>query len=82
MYKFFNETTRRVGLADLYFTDKPDSARMHSRPVIGGIFIRMLYEPTLWQKWAARDQTKAHGPWAAISTPFRNRLQLKIPACC
>src|SRR5205823_399627 len=58
-----------VGLSDLYFTDKPDVARMHSRPVMGGIFIRMLYDKDIWKKWASRDVTRAAGPWAPIPIP-------------
>jgi hypothetical protein len=69
IYTFFNEATRRVGLTDLYFTDKPDTAQMHSRPVIGGIFIKMLYDTDVWKKWAVRDKTKANGPWAPIPEP-------------
>ena len=66
IYEFYNAAKRRVGLTDLYFTDEPDSAHMHSRPVVGGFFIKMLYDTQVWRKWAARDQTKANGPWAAI----------------
>ncbi|MFI5380688.1 MAG: glutaminase domain-containing protein [Tepidisphaerales bacterium] len=69
VYRFYAEATRRVGLTDLYFTDKPDAALMHSRPVIGGLFIKMLYNQPVWKKWASRDQTKANGPWAPIPTP-------------
>lgn len=65
-YAFFNAAERRVGLADLYFTDKADTALMHSRPVIGGIFIKLLYDRDVWTKWAARDITKANGPWAPL----------------
>jgi len=66
IYSFFNEATVRVGLTDLYFTDQPDAARMHSRPVIGGLFIKMLYDKDVWKKWAMRDRTKANGPWAPL----------------
>ncbi|HEX2971409.1 MAG TPA: DUF1793 domain-containing protein [Tepidisphaeraceae bacterium] len=69
VYRFYNEATRHVGLTDLYFTDRPDTALMHSRPVMGGIFIKMLYNPTVWKKWASRDQTKANGSWAPIPKP-------------
>lgn len=65
-YRFFSEAERRVGLTDLYFTDKPDTAQMHSRPVIGGVFIKMLYDQDTWKKWASRDITKANGPWAPL----------------
>jgi len=66
IYKFFNEAKRRVGLTDLYFTDQPDAARMHSRPVIGGLFLKMLYDKAVWKKWASRDRTRANGPWAPL----------------
>ncbi|MGA2497780.1 MAG: DUF4965 domain-containing protein [Tepidisphaeraceae bacterium] len=69
IYTFFNEAQRRVGLTDLYFTDRPDTALMHSRPVIGGIFVKMLYNKEIWKKWASRDVTKANGPWAPIPVP-------------
>jgi hypothetical protein len=69
VYNFFNEATRRVGLTDLYFTDRPDAARMHSRPVIGGLFIKMLYNKEVWKKWASRDKTRANGPWAPLPEP-------------
>jgi len=69
IYRFFNEATVRVGLTDLYFTDQPDAALMHSRPVIGGLFIKMLYNKDVWKKWAERDKTKANGPWAPLPTP-------------
>jgi hypothetical protein len=42
---------------------------MHSRPVIGGIFIKMLYDTDVWKKWAVRDKTRANGPWAPIPEP-------------
>lgn len=69
IYRFFNDAEQRVGLTDLYFTDKPDTALMHSRPVIGGIFIKMLYDKDVWKKWASRDRTNAHGPWAGLPQP-------------
>ncbi|HQL93492.1 MAG TPA: DUF4965 domain-containing protein [Candidatus Hydrogenedentes bacterium] len=68
-YAFFDAAERRVGLTDLYFTDKPDTARMHSRPVIGGVFLKMLYDKETWKKWADRDQTRANGPWAPLPPP-------------
>ena len=42
----------------------------HARPVVGGIFIKMLAEPELWKKWASRD--KAHAAnWADAPTPAK-----------
>jgi hypothetical protein len=41
---------------------------MHARPVVGGVFIRLLTERALWRKWAGRDRFKA-GPWAPLPEP-------------
>lgn len=79
VYKFMNEAKRRVGLTDLYFTDVPDSALMHSRPVIGGLFIKMLYDKAVWKKWASRDRTRANGPWAPLP-PAPKIIEVVKPA--
>jgi len=68
-YNFYNEAKRRVGLADLYYTDQPNEALFQSRPVVGGFFIKMLYNKEVWREWAARDQTRANGPWAPLPPP-------------
>ena len=31
---------------------------MRHRPVIGGVFIKMLEDPSTWKKWASRDRFK------------------------
>jgi hypothetical protein len=41
---------------------------MHARPVIGGIFIKMLADRALWSKWAGADKTKLGG-WAPLPEP-------------
>jgi hypothetical protein len=69
IYLFYTDAQRRVGLTDLYFTDEPDAALMHSRPVIGGLFIKVLYDKSVWKKWAAKDRTRANGPWAPMPPP-------------
>jgi len=74
IYRFFSDAQERVGLTDLYFTDKPDTALMHSRPVIGGIFVKMLYDKDVWKKWASRDKTNARGPWAALPRPPQTKM--------
>jgi hypothetical protein len=51
MYDYFNRTPKRVAMTDLYWTDNLDSVALHARPVIGGLFIRMLSDPVLWRKW-------------------------------
>jgi hypothetical protein len=73
IYDYLNETTARDPLADSYETDKIESGGMHARPVVGGIFIKMLATPELWKKWSRRDRTKV-GNWA----PLPETPQLKI----
>lgn len=65
VWRFANETPQRVGLGDLYDDRTGDVRAMHSRPVVGGIFLKCLYNPALWAKWAGRDATKAAG-WAPL----------------
>ena len=68
IYDYLNHTTNRQPLVDSYITDKAGSNGMHARPVVGGLFIKMLAEPEIWKKWASRD--KAHAAnWADAPTP-------------
>ena len=52
---------------DAYGTDTlgPINPRFHARPVIGGVFIKMLADRAIWTKWAAMDKTKP-GTWAVL----------------
>jgi hypothetical protein len=52
-------------LTDWYETKSAHKVGFTGRPVIGGVFMRMLYEKPVWQKYAGRDRTKAHG-WAPM----------------
>ena len=45
---------------------------MHARPVIGGVFIRMLSDRDIWNKWAGADKTKV-GHWAPLPPIAKNR---------
>ena len=65
---YLNETTDRVPFADLYETNHKRSGTMHARPVIGGVFARMLTDKPVWKKWADMDQEKT-GNWARLPKP-------------
>jgi hypothetical protein len=41
---------------------------MRARPVIGGLFIKMLEDPAAWKKWAGRDRFRL-GDYAPAPTP-------------
>jgi hypothetical protein len=63
IYEYLAHTTSRYPFVDSYVTDDIKSAGMHARPVIGGVFIKMLTDQAIWNKWASRDTTKVGG-WA------------------
>ena len=64
-YAYLDGTPRREPLVDTYGTDDIGRGGFHARSVVGGIFIKALTDPELWEKWASRDHFKA-GPWAAL----------------
>jgi hypothetical protein len=49
-------------------TDNIRSGGMHARPVVGGFFIKMLTDRTVWKKWASRDRLKPAN-WAPLPSP-------------
>ena len=57
IYAFMNETPDRVPLTDWYQTDTAKNKSFKARPVVGGVFMKMLCEPKLWQKWARAGQS-------------------------
>lgn len=68
IYDYLNQTTARAPFVDSYVTDDVHSDGMHARPVIGGVFIKMLADRELWKKWAAMDTNKVGG-WALLPEP-------------
>jgi hypothetical protein len=70
IFDYLNQTTARLPFVDSYETDNAQSDGMRARPVIGGVFIKMLADPATWKKWSRRDQARV-GNWAAVPTPPR-----------
>jgi hypothetical protein len=68
IYGYLNTTSSRVPLVDSYVTDDPHSSGMHARPVVGGIFVKMLTVPSIWQSWSDRDHAMV-GNWAPLPVP-------------
>jgi hypothetical protein len=68
IYDYLNQTTTRDPIADSYMTDDVHSGGMHARPVVGGFFIKMLTDGTIWHKWASADTEKAND-WAPLPKP-------------
>jgi hypothetical protein len=70
IHDYLEETTARLPFVDSYITDNAGSDGMRARPVIGGVFIKMLENAAVWKKWASRDGAKAGG-WAPAPVPPR-----------
>jgi hypothetical protein len=65
VFDFLNQTPDRSPMSDWYETKSARKVGFTARPVVGGVFARLLYDKSLWTKWARRDRTHARD-WAAI----------------
>ncbi|MBN1851131.1 MAG: DUF4965 domain-containing protein [Pirellulales bacterium] len=59
---FLNNTPDRVPMTDWYFTTTARRRGFTARPVVGGVFLQMLYDNQIWSKYCRRDRTQAHKP--------------------
>jgi hypothetical protein len=57
-------------MTDWYFTTDARRRGFTARPVVGGVFLRMLYDREVWSRYAAEDKTRAAG-WAPMPRPPR-----------
>jgi hypothetical protein len=65
---FLSETPDRSPMTDWYQTKTAKKVGFTARPVVGGVFLQMLYDKATWAKYASRDKTKASG-WAPMPQP-------------
>ncbi|TWU41140.1 glutaminase family protein [Novipirellula artificiosorum] len=68
VHKFLNVTPDRSPMTDWYFTSTAKKRGFTARPVVGGVFLRMLYDESTWSKYASMDQTQA-SRWAPMPMP-------------
>jgi hypothetical protein len=74
---FLNATPDRSPLTDWYQTKTARKVGFTARPVVGGVFLQMLYQPAVWQKYAGRDKTRAAN-WAPM--PIAPKVTVIVPA--
>jgi len=80
IYDYLNQTPLRVPLMDAYETDRLGGGwgpLFYARPVVGGVFIKMLTDPAIWKKWDSGDRQEV-GNWAPLPKP--PKMTVILPA--
>lgn len=68
VYDFLNATPDRVPMTDWYRTTDAKKVGFQARPVVGGVFIKMLDDAATWKKWASAAENVS-GKWAVLPKP-------------
>lgn len=76
IWRYANETPSRVPLSDWFVTTDGKQKGFQARPVVGGLFIKMLADAPTWTHWAPRG-AKTSGPWAPL--PIGGPVQEVVP---
>ncbi len=69
VYDFLNESPSRVPMTDWYRTIEGTQVNFKARSAVGGVFMPMLNNKQIWNKWAQRDIAASKGinfNWAPI----------------
>jgi len=74
---YLNHTADRAPMSDWYQTKSARKVGFTARPVVGGVFMPLLYDKAVWQKYARRDEVKAAN-WAPI--PKSPTVIVVVPA--
>ncbi|HZI31987.1 MAG TPA: DUF1793 domain-containing protein, partial [Candidatus Binatia bacterium] len=74
---FLNATPDRTPMTDWYQTKTARRVGFDARPVVGGVFLQMLYDQATWHKYASRGKTEAAN-WAPMPKP--PKLSMVVPA--
>jgi hypothetical protein len=54
VFEFLNRTPDRVPMTDWYDTTSGLKSGFQARSVVGGVYMKLLADPNVWRKWAAR----------------------------
>jgi hypothetical protein len=77
VYRFLEATPDKSPMTDWYHTHDAKKVGFTARPVVGGVFMQLLYSPELWQKWSKYGQELA-GNYAPLPTP--PKITAALPA--
>ncbi len=72
IYDFLNESPSRVPMTDWYRTIEGTQVGFKARSAIGGVFMPVLNDKQIWNKWAGRDLVASKNinqNWASFPTP-------------
>jgi hypothetical protein len=58
VYSFANKTPNRVPVSDWYIVDNAQMVGFQARSVVGGFYIKMLENKTLWKKWSGNSTVR------------------------
>ncbi|MCC7374997.1 MAG: DUF4965 domain-containing protein [Verrucomicrobiales bacterium] len=76
IFRYLNEAPDRAPMSDWYQTKSARKVGFTARPVVGGVFLPLLYERDVWRKYAKRDRTKGID-WAPM--PKAPKISVVVP---
>jgi len=53
VFDMLNATPHRVPMSDWFWTHDATKSGFQARSVVGGVYLRMLYDQALWKKWSS-----------------------------
>ena len=78
VFRFLQETPDKSPMTDWYHTHNARKVGFTARPVVGGVFMQLLYDQALWKKWSDSGSTKP-GTMLLCRPPQKSRRQYLQP---